>query len=282
MKAKKSVIFKLLALFICAVMLLPVSFACGEKTPADNAAATTVGDTTPEATTPQPTPPPTTPEPTEPPTTAAPTEPFVPDPNQSYWEQIQSELAWYGFSNGTKIFNGDDEANLMKRLSVNNCKREDLDISKDGVPFTVAYHYYTAKETANFWDAGVSASFVKDIATQPDDMIVGVMWIKGKRTAESDNYVIDDPAKYYLAIKTPTDNWGSEGTIEPSGEQNPQDTWQKVFFVGRVINEEKQSSVMTWNVYMGYGIQEFDIGGVIAYHFPSTPENEQAYLNLMY
>ena len=274
---------KLIALLVLAALLIPMTFACGEKAENDDSsskATEAAGETS--TTTAAPTNPPTTPEPTEPPTTAEPTEPFIVDSSMTYWEQIEAELAFYGFSGGTKCFTGETEEELMKKLNVNNTKKELLDLSgDDSVPFSIAYKVWTTKEVDNFWEAGYSVALTKDIPTEPDDLIAGVFWIKGWRERESEWYDPGDFAQYYLAIKTSTDNWGSEGDVEPRGEQFAEEEWVKVFFTGRVVNEEKNSSSLGWNIYMGYGLQEFEIGGAIAFHFPSTPENEKAALFLV-
>ena len=259
-------------------------FACGEKPANKGSAAATEAEAAPETsseeiTTTEP-PPTTTPEPT---TTEEPTEPFVVDPSLPYWEQIQSELAFYGLKDGVKIFKGDDEADLMKKFTMNNGKKEALDLTEDNsVPFSAGYKVWTTKDMTNWWDANYSVAFAKDIPTQQDDLVVGVIWIKGKRVAESDAYAADDVAQYYLAIKTPTDNWASEGEMEPHGDQYPEEKWQKVIFAGRVVNEEAQSSTMSFNIYIGFGIQEFEIGGIYANLYPSTAENEKAILKLMW
>ena len=284
---KKSYKIKLIALFLCAVMLLPMGISCGKKADKASAAPTDAeagaGTEAAEVVTDPPTDPPptTTPEPT---TTEEPLPPYQADPSLPYWEQIQGELAHYGLSGGTKIFKGDDEEALMKTFGANNSKKEVLDTSGDDrVPFSFAYTVRTSKDMVNWWEASYAANFMKDVPTQEGDLIVGVFWIKGRRTAESDQYMADDPTQYYIAIKTPTDNWATEGSIEPSGIQFANsDEWQKVFFCGYVMNEETQSSTMNFNIYIGYGIQEFEIGGIYANLYPSTPENEKAAIKLMW
>ena len=260
-------------------------FACGEK-PAEDTGST-VGDNKETenagAAEPPTEPPPTDPpEPTEPPTTEEPTEPYVADPSLSYWDQIQAELEHYGLAGGERIFKGDDEAALMKSLGTNNNKREELDLSgDDSVPFSAAYKVWTTKDMVNFWDANYSTNLWKDVPVEMDDLIVGVIWIKGRRLEESEQYLMDDPAQFYLAVKTPTDDWGTEGNMMPSGVQIAEDDWQKIFFCGEILNEESSSSNVSFNIYMGYGIQEFEIGGVVAYKFPWTAENANAVLNFV-
>ena len=278
MKSKK--FLKLTALFLCIMMLLPMLFACGEKpeTAGSSAdAATTEAEIT-EAPTPAPTPEPTTPEPTEPPTTR---EPFVVDANLSYWDQIYSELEYYGLVGGVPIFAGDDEATLMKKFGANSAKKEELDVSGDNVPFSAAYRVYTTKDMTNFWDASYAVSLKKDVPVEEGDIIAGVLWIKGRRSAESDMYDADADANFYMAVKTPTDGWATEGDMSPAGIHVPQnEEWQKILFSARIMNEETQSSTVGFNIYIGYGIQEFEIGGIVAYLFPSTPENEKAVWSL--
>ena len=273
---------KLLALLFIIVLISPMLFACGENdgdsgTPAPTAAtADAAEETTPEPTTPEPTTT-TTAAPTEPPTT---TEPFVPDTAMGYWDQITAELAHYGLTGGVPVFQGDDDEALMRRLGATNARRTELDISGDGVPFTFAWNYATTRDVDNFWDSNFSMTFARDIDTEQDDLIVGVLWIRGTRTDASENYFADDEPIFYMAIKTPTDNWATEGEVTPRGEQFAQDTWQKVFFYGRVMNDETQSANMAFQVFIGYGFQNFDVGGVVAYKFPGNRDNERAAMNL--
>jgi len=270
---------KFIALFILIAMLLPLNLACGDKPDSGTAGTEAPGEA--EDTTPAPpTDPPTTAEPTEPPPTEPPTEPFKVDESLNYWEQIYSELEWYGLEGGVKIFNGDDEQDLMRRFSANGTRKEELDVSGDGVPFSVAYTVRTSKDIDNFWEAAYATNFLKDIETNEDDIVAGVFWIRGRRTEESDAFMLDEPAEYYTAIKSPTDNWASEGAMEPFGRQAAEEEWERIMFTGRVVNEEEQSSTMSFNIYMGYGIQELDIGGIIAWVFPSTRENERAAMKI--
>ncbi|MCL2772377.1 MAG: hypothetical protein FWD71_03420 [Oscillospiraceae bacterium] len=281
---KKNFKLKLIALFLCAVLLVPMTFACGKS---GDTGSTTAADTAPADTTPAPTTiPPTTPVPTTTaePTTPAPTEPI--DPNLPYWQQIQIELSNNGLKNGVQILPGTDEADLMKKLSANSCTRAVLDVSKDNVPFTAAYSYTVSKDPTNWWDVNCSMNCMKDVPVQNGDLVVGVLWVKGVRNPGSALAADTDPPEYYLALKTPTDSWATEGEMSPTGNQfldpSTSNTWQKVWFSARVLNDETQSSNLSFQIFMGFGFQEIDIGGLIAYYFPSTPDNEKAVINLTY
>jgi len=286
---KKSSKIKLIALFLCIVMILPMNFACGEK-PADKTAAdngATEAETEPLATDPPttaaPTEPPTT---TEPPPTEPPKPPFVADANLPYWAQIYSELEYYGFKNGVKALAGETEQELMKKMAIGNGKREELDVSGDAsVPFNAAYKIWTTKDMTNFWDASYGMNLLKELPVNEGDIIAGVIWLKGRRAGETENYAADDPVTYHLAVKTPTD-WSTESNMNPGGDIILDDTiegWQKVFFTANVMYEEDaiKSQNMIFNIYIGWGIQEFEVGGVIAWVFPLTDENEIAALNLI-
>ncbi|MCL2772376.1 MAG: hypothetical protein FWD71_03415 [Oscillospiraceae bacterium] len=277
---KKNFKLKLIALFLCAVMLVPMTFACGKSgdTGSTTAAGTDSADTTPAPTTI----PPTTPVPTTTaePTTPAPTEPI--DPNLPYWQQIQIELANNGLKNGVQILPGTDEADLMKKLGANACKKTELDLSQDNVPFTSAYRYSVTTDPTNWWEIGCSMSLQKDVPIQNGDLVVGVMWIKGVRNPGSTLVDDSEDPEYHLALKTPTDNWGSEGEMSPSGDVPLTDTWQQVWFSGRILNDETQSSTISFNIYLGFGFQDVDIGGLIAYYYPSTDDTEKAVINLTY
>ena len=269
---------KLIALLVLAAMLIPMTFACGEKADDETPKATeSAGESAP---TEAPTNPPTTQPPTDPPTTEEPTEPFVVDSSLSYWEQIEAELAFYGLSGGAKIFPGEDEAALMKGFGAGTCKKAELDISGEDVPFSSAYRVTTEKDTDEFWNASYSRSCEKDVPVEEGDLIVGVMWVRGLRLSETEKFFDDDPPQYYLAIKTATDNWATEGDVTPNGVQFAEEEWQKVFFYGSVLNEESKSQNLQFQIFTGYGNQQLDIGGIAAYTFPWTSDNEKAAWNL--
>ena len=277
MKRKKSVKIKLLALLIITAMLIPMTFACGEKAENDDAsskATEAAGENS--TTTAAPTNPPTTPEPTDPPTTEEPTEPFVADPGMSYWEQIEAELAFYGLSGGVRVFSGADEAALMKGFGAGNSKKAELDLSDENVPFSSAYRVTVEKDMDEYWSANYTRGFEKNIELEEEDLIVGVIWIRGVRLSETEQFFDDDPPQYQFAIKTPTDNWATEGDMSPSGVQLADEEWQKVFFTGRVMNEEPRSQNLQFQIFIGYGNQQLDVGGAVAYVFPSTLDNEKA------
>ena len=291
---KKLKKIKCIALFLCILMLMPVVLACGEKS-ADTAKATEAEGATEAATEapvatdpPPPTEPPTT---TEPPPTEPPKPPFVADPNLSYWDQIYSELEYYGFKGGVKALTGETEAELMKKMSISNGKREELDLSGDNsVPFSAAYKIWTTKDQTNFWDASYGINLLKDLPVSEGDIIAGVIWLKGKRIGESEMYAADDPVTYHLAVKTPTD-WGTESNMNPPGDiEFDGDGWQKVFFTANVMYEADapnspepgKSQNMIFNLYIGWGLQEFEVGGVIAWVFPLTDENELAAMDLVF
>ncbi|MCL1793533.1 MAG: hypothetical protein FWG34_06660 [Oscillospiraceae bacterium] len=276
---KKKKYFKLSALFLCAALFLPMIFACGEK-PEDTKAAT---EAQIEETTPAPTPTPTEPPPpTDPPTTEAPIPPYEADANLSYWENIEAELAHYGISGAVKCLPGEDEAALMKKFGANGSKKEELDVSGDNVPFSAAYSVTVAKDQVNFWDSSYSCALEKDLEVEEGDLVVGVFWVRGQRIAETDQFAEDDFPEYYLAVKTATDNWATEGGVEPSREQFVDPEWHKIFFYGNVMNEESNSKNLQFQIFLGYGNQRVDFGGITAYLVPWSRENEMAAIKLTY
>ncbi|MCL2813636.1 MAG: hypothetical protein FWD23_03455 [Oscillospiraceae bacterium] len=276
---KSKTLLKLAALFLCAAALLPMIFACGEK-PEEAASPTEAQGETP---TPAPTPAPTDPPPpTDPPTTEAPIPPYEPDAALSYWENVEAEFAHYGLTGGVKCLPGEDEAALMKKFGANGTKKEELDVSGDGVPFSAAYSVTTAKDTVNFWDASYSCAIEKDLLVQEGDLVVGVLWVRGRRIAETEKFAQDDFPEYYMALKTATDNWATEGGVEPAREQFAEAEWQKVIFYGNVVNEESNSKNLQFQIFLGYGNQQVDFGGIAAYLFPWSRENEKAAIKLTY
>jgi len=273
---------KIIALFILIAMLTPLSLACGED-PAPAGSTGAADEPAGEETTPVPTPEPTTPAPTEPPPTEPPTEPFVLDESLSYWDQIYSELEWHGLSGGVPVFNMDEgESEVMRRFNTANARKEELDVSGDGVPFSAAYSLTIARDQPNFWDASYTCSFARDIEMEQDDLIVGVIWVRGVRLSETEQFMEDEAAQYYFAVKTPTDNWATEGQVSPGGIQLAEEEWQKVFFTARILNDEDRSHSVQMQLFLGYGNQQLDFGGIAAWVFPSTPDNERASMRITF
>ena len=290
MKYKKHL--KLLSLFLCIIILLPVIFACGESpdnnsnagSPNDNDNNSGGGETVADITEPEATDPPTeptTPEPTDPPTTEEPTEPFVPDLSLPYWEQIAKEFEWYGLTGGIKILNGDNEEEVINKFRATNCQRDELDISGDNVPFSSAHRVTVVKDAGSYGSADYKAQCVKDVPVNQGDLIVGVIWIKGQRLSETENYDIDDEPQYFFAVKSMTDSSATEGDCTPSGGQYASSEWRKVFFYGRVLNEEDNSRNLDVRIFLGYGHQQLDFGGIMAYRFAYSKEIEAAAIKLV-
>lgn len=247
---KKSLSIKL-AMLLCFAMFLSLMFSCGTKTEDDNGAATEAGTeapveetttteapTTTEATTPAPT------------TTEAPTEPI--DPSLPYYEQLEIEFSRFGFHDGDFVLAADEES-TMKKFSANGCKKTELDVSGDDVPFDHAYSIDITKEATNFWDISYTASFSKDYTFTAGDIIAGVLWL---RDGGGEN-----PGKIYLAYKTATDNWGSEGAMNINLVE-AEDGWKKIYFYGEAVNDEAKGNNLQFQIFLGYGIHKVDIGGI--------------------
>jgi len=221
------------------------------------------------------------------------------DPSASYPDQIQEELAQYGLTEGVQIFPGDTESDIMGNFMTQSCTRESLDVSGDNVPFTAAERITVSRDMTNWWDASYMVNLTNDVKVHENDLIAGVMWIRGTRLPGSTWLSDSEPPIIYPALKTPTDNWASEGGIKLSGIQIadglkdangaiiygqaiPDSIWHKVIFTGRILNEESQTSNVEFHIFMGFGIQQIDVGGITAYVYPSTPDNEKAVINLTY
>jgi len=286
-KKTKKFLIKFIALFLCVVFLFPMIFACGEK-PADTPAVTdaiTEGEapanveTGPPATEPPPTDPPPT---TEPPPTEPPLPPFVADPNLPYWEQIRLELEYYGLKDGVFASNGADEAEAMKRYQPQNAKKAELEITAaDNVPFSSAYRVTVAKDTASYGSVEYKANLAKDKPIKQDDLVIGVFWIKGERLSETEQFSKDDAPQYFLAVKSSTDSGRTEGDVTPNGAQTAYAEWHKVFFYGRILNEDTKSNNIDFRFFLGYGNQQIDVGGVVVYLFPYSAETEAAAIKLV-
>jgi len=105
--------------------------------------------------------------------------------------------------------------------------------------------------------------------------------VRGARISETEAFMIDDAPAYYLAMKTATDNWATEGGVEPAREQWAGEEWQKVYFYGNVMNEESNSKNLQFQIFLGYGNQQIDFGGIYACLYPWTRDNEMAAMQIV-
>ena len=267
MKSKTNISFKVMALIVCIALMLPFAAACGNKT--NDAAGTTTtasGDTSAAAPdTTVATTEPTTPAPTDPPTTVAPTVPI--DPNLPYYDYLDAEFARFGFTGGDRIIADTEQAVADAQRIKGNVTRSPLDLTGEKVPFTVAYRYEVTDVSANFWDTALEANFSADKTMKEGDIIAGCFYI---RDAGGTN-----PAQVYLAFKTPTNNWGSEGNMSVSLIE-PDKTWQKVYFYGYNAVDETPASNAVFEMFMGYDPDTMDIGGLYIMRYPATDANVAA------
>ena len=272
MKSYKKNGFRIIIMFICVSMIFSMISACGKKAdePVDTGTPVEIEDSTEpivEETTPEPTPEPTTPVPTEPPTTLEPI-----DPNLPYYEYLDIEFARFGFTGGDQII-ADNEADVLKKFSANGCKKAEIDISGDNVPFTLAYNVEVPREPENFWDINLTANFNKDKSLTAGDIIAGCMYI---RDGGGEN-----PSQFYLAIKSPTDNWATEGAMSQNlFELDAGDGWKKIYFYGEIQNDEAKASTAQFQIFLGYPIHNLQIGGVYVMRYPESKENIKAMSNL--
>jgi hypothetical protein len=190
-------------------------------------------------------------------------------------------MSRYGLTKGAKVLNGDDEEEVMRKFLPINAKKAELDISGDSVPFSSAYRVTVTKDGGDYAGVEYKATFVKDVPLNQGDLIVGVVWIKGERLSETSAFSADDDPQYYFAIKSMTDNTATEGDVTPNGHQTAGAEWKKVFFYGRILNEESNSKNVDFRLFLGYGNQQIDVGGAIAYCFPYSQETEAAAFKLV-
>ncbi|MCL1858908.1 MAG: hypothetical protein FWF92_06705 [Oscillospiraceae bacterium] len=277
MKFRIKTLFKFVALILCIAMILPVIIACGDKAEeADKnteAANNAAGDGDNNAATPEPTPAPA-PEPTPEPETEPPTEPI--DPNLPYYEYLDEEFARFGFTGGDRIMGDTEEEVNTSAFHAKDCSRTALDISGDGVPFEYAYRYEITSlpnPEDEFWQKACEANFRADKTLAESDIIAGCVYV---RDGGGEN-----PAQFYFAIKTPTNDWGSEGDMNIAlMELESGGGWQKVYFYGESSCDEDPASTALFELFLGYEPHSIDIGGIYMMRYPSTGENMKATMKL--
>jgi hypothetical protein len=180
------------------------------------------------------------------------------DPTLPYYEQCDIQFSRFGFSDGQSVC-GADEAAALSKVNKSNVKTEKVDLTGVSVPFTQAIRITTPNTTTNFWDSNIGITFTKDLKIEVGDIIAGCFWIRDLSDP--------DPANAYIAIKTPTDNWASEGKMNIN-TLILTDEWQQVFFYGEVINEEPNSNKLVFQLFTGPTPNAIEFGGLYMKVYP--------------
>jgi len=261
---RKTKFIRVITLLLSAALVLLLATACNNA----GGSTTTTGGTNAAATTLMPA---TTEMPT---TTAVPTTPrptVAIDPSLPYFQQEQTEFEQnFGFSAGDFPF-GSDETTCLGKCNYSQVTKSDIDMTGSGLPFTVAKEVVTATVPANWWEASAIRTADKGFQIANGDIYAGCLWVKDPGG--------ENPATVYLAIKTPTDSWSTEGQMSISTVTTTGD-WTKVYFYGQSLNDETDSSVIQFQMLLGNQTQTVDIGGLYVEHFPGTDANYAAEMNM--
>ena len=262
---------KIIALFMCVAIILVMAAACGEKDENEKSAGDNekAEETTPapidETKTPA-----TTQAPTDPPTTEEPTEPI--DPNLPYYEYLDVEFARFGFVGGDRIVAETEQAVMDAITAKGFCSKSPVEVDED-VPFGTIYRFTITDLAAEMWETAAELKFSGSKTLTEGDIIAGCMYV---RDAGGPN-----PAQFYLAIKTPTNDWGSEGDMNVNHfELEPGDGWQKIYFYGEAAVDEDPASTAIFEFFMGYDPHTIEIGGLYIMRYPDTVENMKATMKM--
>jgi len=259
-----------LLICLCVVFTALAAAACGEKKEGENAnpipGGVVDGGQAPDENTPEdPTEPP---PPTDPPPTEPPTEPI--DPDLPYYDYLDEEFKRFGFEDGDRII-ADTEQGIMDLLRGKDTAKIIIDVSEDGVPFETAARFAVTRQVSDnaFWEIAAELNFASDKTLTEGDIIAGVMWMRDGGGP--------DPAQCYLAYKTPTNGWGSEGDMSVNYiELDPGDGWQKIYFYGENAVDEDPASTAVFCIFLGYEPHTIEIGGIYVMRYPSTDANISA------
>jgi len=272
---KKGKIFRAVCLLLCIASLSLLAAACGGNngggatTTANGTGAMTTAGSTSLAST------------TLPPTTLPPTTPFpTADPSLPYFQQMDFMMAQFGFQGGTPLFDMTDETTLLGKFGKSgNVTVSDVDLTGENVPFQVAKLLTVTGTATDFWTDSYSKGFSSTDPLTAGDIYAGCVWIKDGGGGDPSL----NPAQAYLAVKTATDNYGSEGsfTINPM-MANEDGTWKQVWFYGEVAVDETKASNATLNLFVGYGPQDVEIGGLYIMLYPANDANYTAEANMPY
>jgi len=262
---------RITALLLFVAMIVPMAAACAEK---EDSGTTTEASGTTTAAAEDKTDPVTDPV-TDPPPTDPPLDPI--DPSLPYYEYLNEEFRRFGFVDGDLIVADSEEATLSKFIP-KGCTAIALDLSGEDVPFGFANRYEIASlpnPENEFWQIAIEAKFDESKTITTGDILAGCVYV---RDAGGEN-----PAHFYTAIKTPTDNWGSEGSMGVHDYVlEPGEGWQKIYFYGEFVNDENPASTAMFNFFLGYDPHNIEIGGLYVMRYPGTDENFKATMKMPY
>jgi hypothetical protein len=197
------------------------------------------------------------------------------DPNLSYYAYLDEEFRRFGFVNGDRIFAETEADTAFYSIAYPDgyCTRTAIDLSGENVPFDYAYRYEISAKTQDFWNAAAEFRFRSDKTLKAGDIIAGCMYV---RDAGGPN-----PAEFYIAVKTPTNNWAGEGNFNIHHyELEPGNPWRKIYFYGQSECDEDPASVAAFLIFLGFEPHTVDIGGVYLMRYPGTAENHDATWNM--
>jgi len=126
-----------------------------------------------------------------------------------------------------------------------------------------------------FWEIAAELNFSSSKTLSEGDIIGGVIWVRDAGGP--------DPAQLYLAYKTPTNNWGSEGDMNVNHiTLEPGEGWQKIYFYGENPVDEDPASTAVFCMFLGFEPHTVEIGGLYVMRFPPTSENVRAAAKIPY
>ena len=174
----------------------------------------------------------------------------------------------FGFEGGDWIV-AETEQGILDILRGKDVTKNIIDVSDQDVPFESAARFEISREANDFWDISAELNFAGGKTLSEGDIIAGVMWLRDGGGS--------NPAQTHLAIKTPTDNWGSEGDMNVTAiGLDPGEGWRKIYFCGEIAVDEDPASTAILCMFLGYEPHTIEMGGFYIMRFPPTGENMRA------
>jgi len=180
-----------------------------------------------------------------------------PSVDDDYYSGLVSTLSEeMGLAPGRFLY-ADNEADALSAytLSGDAAEQSELDVGDD-VPFASALRVDVTAETENSWDVTFNGT-VEDQGVVQGDVLLGVAYLRGPEESES------TPTAQYVSKdedNQSTNMVGSQPQVAPGPE------WERYYFP---IQFDYTSESGTWwtEMFMGFGVQTVDVGGVALLYF---------------
>ena len=179
-----------------------------------------------------------------------------PSTDDPYYSQLVSELSEMGLPGGEFVY-GTAEAAAMDAftLSADVATASAVEVDADQ-PFSSAVQVDVTESTDDPWSVTMLGT-VSDRPVSEGDVLLGVVYLRGSDSSEN------TPTVQFVAKD---DDNLSTNMVEMTPEVQPPAEWTR-YYVPMEFDYDAEADTWRWELFLGYGPQTVDIGGIALVDF---------------